>query len=333
MKKVISLILTLIMCIGMMSVLSACGGDKSSDKKVKIITSAEDYRVEYIQGRLNEQFPDYDIQIEYKSTGDHAALLKSEGTDTEFDITYDLEYSYLDQLVKQNALADISGICDMSVFSEDVAVSKYYIPETRNGGAIVINTELLAEKQLAKPTSYEDLLKPEYKGLISMPNPKSSGTGYMFLQALVNEWGEDRAFEYFDKLTDNILSYTSSGSGPINALLQKEAVIGLGMTSQAVTKINESDAKFEILFFEEGSPYSMYGAGIISGRETDPVVKEVFTFLYSHMIPENNEKYYPERILKDAVNNVPNYPQNIVYSDMSNNTPEQKERLLAKWTH
>ena len=57
--------------------------------------------------------------------------------------------------------------------------------------------------------------------MISMPNPKSSGTGYMFCKALVNEWGEEKALEYFDKLSENILSYTSSGSGPINALIMK----------------------------------------------------------------------------------------------------------------
>ena len=77
------------------------------------------------------------------------------------------------------------------------------------------NTELLTasiflkEKNLSKPTSYEDLLKPEYKGLISMPNPKASGTGYMFLKSLVNEWGEEKTFSYFDKLTPNVLQYTS----------------------------------------------------------------------------------------------------------------------------
>ena len=87
-----------------------------------------------------------------------------------------------------------------------------------------------------------------------MPNPKSSGTGYMFCKALVNEWGEDKALEYFDKLSENILSYTSSGSGPINALIMKEAAIGLGMTPQAVTKINEGQTELKIKYFEEGSP-------------------------------------------------------------------------------
>ncbi len=330
-KRIISAVLAAALTVSMASAMSGCG--ESKKQTVNIITSAEDYRVEYIEKRLKEKFPDYDITIEYKSTGDHAALLMSEGKNTEFDITYDLEYSYMDKMVEKGYLADLSGLCDFSVFSDDIVTGKYYIPEVRNGGAVIVNTELLEEKNLEIPASYEDLLKPEYKSLISMPNPKSSGTGYMFLLSLVNSWGEDKAFEYFDKLTDNILAYTSSGSGPINALLQKEAAIGLGMTAQAVTKINESDAKFKILFFEEGSPYSMYGAGIISGKETNEAVKEVFSFLYSDVIPENNQLFYPERIFKNADNTIPNYPTDIVYSDMSNNTPEEKERLLEKWNH
>lgn len=102
------------------------------------------------------------------------------------------------------------------------------------------------------PASYDDLLDEKYKKLISMPNPASSGTGYMFLRQFTNEWGEDEAFAWFDQFTENVLSYTSSGSGPINALVQGEVGIGLGMTSQAVVEINEGVTDLEILFFAEG---------------------------------------------------------------------------------
>ena len=95
------------------------------------------------------------------------------------------------------------------------------------------------------PAGYEDLLKPEYKGLVIMPNPKSSGTGYMFVKALVVSMGEEEALAYFDQLNENIIEYTSSGSGPINRLIQKEAAIGLGMTSQAVNA-NQEGGDFEI---------------------------------------------------------------------------------------
>lgn len=318
------LVLTLIMSLNL-------GGCSKTGDKVIIYTSLEDYRVEYLQKRLSEEFPNYNVVIEYMSTGNHAAKLIAEGTKSEADITFNLEYSYLDQLSRKGILAELSD-CDYAMFAEDLIINKQFLAQERNGGSIIVNLDVIKEKNLEIPKSYEELLRPEYKNLISMPNPKASGTGYMFLKSLVNTWGEDEAFEYFDKLTENILQYTSSGSGPVNALLQGEVAIGLGMTAQAVTKINEG-ANFEIIFFEEGSPYSMYGQAIIKGKEDKKSVREVFDFLYSTFGYENCELFYPEQIFKDKVFEIENYPTNIKYSDMSNDNIEEKERLLDKWKH
>jgi iron(III) transport system substrate-binding protein len=191
---------------------------------------------------------------------------------------------------------------------------------------------VLAEKGIEEPTSYEDLLKPEFKGLISMPSPKSSGTGYMFVKNLVNAWGEEKAFEYFDNLNENILQYTSSGSGPVNALVQGEAAVGLGMTAQAVTAINDG-ANLKILFFEEGSPYSLYGYAIPEGKQNRKAVVDVFDFFYSTLVLEDKELYYPEQVFVNQVNNIANYTKNIPYGDMNNNTTEEKSRLLDNWEY
>lgn len=308
--------------------LTGCSAGKES---VLIYTSVEDYIIEDMSARLKEKFPNYDITIEYMSTGNHAAKLLAEGTNTEGDITYDLEYSYMEQLAQAGVLANLSEY-DRSIYMDDTNVSDNYLIQCRVGGAVIINTELLAEKGLAEPTCYEDLLKPEYKGLISMANPKSSGTGYMFLKSLVNAWGEEKAFAYFDALTPNILQYTSSGSGPVNALLQGEAVIGLGMTSHAVTQINEG-APLKVVFFEEGSPFTLYGQSIIAGKETRTCVKEVFDYLVNIYSYELNKNYYPEQMFKDVTYSVENYPENVVYGDMSNNTIAEKARLLEMWKY
>ena len=325
MKKFVKIAAVLLM---VMLMLSACGSVKES---VLIYTSVEDYVIEDMNARLSETFPDYDITVEYMSTGNHAAKLLAEGANTECDISYNLEYAYLAQLDQAGVLADLSAY-DMSIYTQDTVESSNYLIQCRNGGAVIVNTELLAEKGLAGPTSYEDLLKPEYQGLISMPNPKSSGTGYMFLKSLVNAWGEEEAFAYFDALTPNVLQYTSSGSGPVNALLQGEAAIGLGMTAQAVTQINEG-APLKILFFEEGSPFSLYGQAMIAGKETRECVKEVFDFLVNTYSYEFNEKFFHEQFFKDTVYEIENYPTDIVYSDMSDNTIEEKERLLEMWKY
>lgn len=302
----------------------------ADDNRVVIYSGAEEYRNEYFLKRLKEQFPEYNISIEYMPTGDLAAKLAAEGTDTEIDIIYDLDYSYAG-LVEQY-LADLSEY-DQSIFTDDAKVaSNKYLPECRNGGAIIINYDVLAEKGLAEPTCYEDLLKPEYKNLISMPNPKSSGTGYMFVKSLVNAWGEEKALDYFEKLSDNILQFTTSGSGPVNALVQKEVAIGLGMTGQAVTKINEG-ASLKILFFEEGSPYSLYGYAMPEGKQNKKAVKEVFDFFYNTLVEEDKQLFFPEQIYKDKTFEVANYPTDIHYADMNGNTTEEKMRLLESWEH
>ena len=324
-KQLISILVALVLCVGLFA-----GCDSLNKERVVIYSSDEDYINAYFQERLEEQFPDYNITIEYLPTGESAAKLMAEGKDTPCDIVWGLEVGYLDNLTDN--LADISTY-DKSIYVEDMQIGgNKYLVAHRYSGCVVVNTKALKEKNLETPKSYEDLLKKEYKNLIAMPNPKSSGTGYIYLKSLVNAWGEEKAFDYFDKLADNVLQFTSSGSGPINALVQGEIAIAMGMTSQAVIEINK-DQPFEILFFEEGAPFTACGYGIIEGKQGKPAVQEVFDFFYSTLIHEEKELYLPEKIFTNQENLIENYPKDIPYSDMSGNTAEEKNRLLEKWAY
>lgn len=326
-KKIATLILCLLLTV---SLFAGCG---SSKETILVYTSGEDYVIESMQEKLDEKFPDYNIIIEYLSTGDMAARLLSEGENSDCDIIYSLEYPYIQKLEAEGKLAKISDIIDISVFSEDSNSTDYYVPVCRTGGAVVVNTEVLKQKNLPEPTSYEDLLDPKYKDLISMPNPKSSGTGYMFMLSVMNSMGEQEGFEYFDKLAENIFQFTSSGSGPINALIQGEAAIGFGMTGQAVVKINDEDAPFKLLYFNEGSPYSFYGQGIVAGKDEKAGVKEVFEYLAMDYADVLCGEFYPEKIFAEKSYSIENHPTDIKYADMSDNTPERKERLLESWKY
>jgi iron(III) transport system substrate-binding protein len=154
----------------------------------------------------------------------------------------------------------------------------------------------------------------------------------MFLLSLVNAWGEEEAFEYFDKLNENVLHYTSSGSGPVNDLKNKEVAIGLGMTSHAVQNINNGE-NFEILFFDEGSPYSLYAQAIIKGYEDNEAVVEVFEFLATTLTMEQCRLFYPEKIFTSVEGEIENYPRDIKYADMKNNGADYKAELIGKWKY
>jgi len=317
-------------------VMASCSSTKDSDKsnkseKVTIYTSIEDYRIEYLNKRLEEEFPKYDVNVVFYATGDHIAKLLKEGRNTDCDITHSLEYSYLQQLDDKGYLADLSSY-DQSIYLKNLVISDDFLPQERGSGAVIINTKVLKDQGLDEPKSYNDLLKSEYRGLISMPNPKESSTGYMFYKSLVNAWGEKRALAYFDKLTDNILQYTESGSGPLKAVASGKAAVGLGTTATAVTELNDG-TPLKITYFKEGAPYSVYGQAIIKGKEKNKAVKDVFDFLVNTFNYDNCKKYMPEAIYKDKTFTLKNYPKNIKYADMTNNTIMEKEKLLSKWKY
>jgi len=305
---------------------------KKESNEVMIFTSSEDFRIEHLQKRLNEQFPQYSVKMNYTTTGNLAAKLKAEGTETDCDIIGELDAAYLEGIL--NNLADLS-FYDSSVFLDElVPVHKKYLPFIKSAGCIIINEKFLADRNIPLPASYQDLIKPEYKGVLSMPNPKSSGTGYFFLKNLINEWGEDAAFAYFDKFADNVLQFTSSGSGPVNALIQGEAGIGLGMTFQAVTVMNTKGVPLKIVYFEEGSPYTVYGMAMIKGKDSRKAVRDVFEFYVNTLTREDKELFVPEQIFKSQVNNIPNYPKNVKAADMRGiESLHEKERLLAIWRY
>ena len=310
----------------------SCSQSDKVDGSVIIYTSTEDFRTDHMQELLKAKFPDYDIVVEVLSTGNHAAKIKAEGTSTEADILLNLETSYMKNL--EEYFADLSSF-DISPFlPELIPASKKYLPWDKSSGAIVINRDKITSMGLPVPSSYQDLLNPVYKGLISMPNPKSSATGYMFYASLVIAWGEGAALDYFDKLAENILQFTTSGSGPVNALIQEEVVIGLGMTITATSAINNKGVPLEMLFFKEGAPYNTSSMAIIKGKENRPVVRELFEFAMTTLNREDKELFCPEAIYKDQTNNIPNYPRNISYADMTRAYDSDfKEKLLEKWKY
>lgn len=305
----------------------ALGGDDT----VVIYSCAEGVRNEALLAGLHKRFPDYDIRMRYVPTGNCAAKLKIEGAQSEADIVLDLEGGYIKQLSER--LEDLSSF-DSSVYCEDLLdEGGAFFPFARESACIAMNEEGLRARGLDIPQSYEDLLKPEYKGLICMPNPKTSGTGYNFVKSLVNAWGEEKAMAYFDKLAENVYQFSSSGSGPVNALVQGEALIGFGMTFQAVSEINQG-APIAVHFFEEGAPWAVYGVGIVEGKDEKGAVQDVFAWLATEGVKIDNQAYVPDQVLKAYTAHIDNYPENIAYADMAGITDaDEKQRLLDAWRY
>lgn len=326
MKKII--ILFTIISFGLLSLMT------QEDKGTIIIyASSEQFRNDELQKQLHEKFPELNIRVMYSPTSKTAARVAVEKEKVDADIILAIDTSYLNSI--KDSFADISEFTDvdyMEGLDTENFDNKFVIWE-RYAGAIIVNPEVLDRLGLEAPKSYEDLLDPKYAGLVTMPDPNSSGTGYFFLLNLVNEMGEDAAFEYFDKLQANIKQFTESGSGPIKLLVQGEAAIALGMTFQAVNTINDG-IPLDIYFPQEGSPFSVSGSALIKGRENNPDIVRVFEFIVNDFIMYDKEHFSPELIFDGQEIVVPNYPKNIQYADMKGiEDLELKVELLKRWKY
>jgi len=305
-------------------------GEKES---IVICSSAEQFRNDEMQKQLNEKFPDKNIIVTYMSTGKAATKVYSEGKSTEIDILVGLETGYMNKISKN--LADVSGLSRIE-YVDGLTVednNNLWVTWERQAGAIIVNKTVLEKYNLDAPTSYEELLDEKYKGLIAMPDPKSSGTGYFFYKNWINLWGDEATLSYVDKLYGNLKQFTESGSGPIKMLKQGEVAVGLALTFQAINEIN-SDWPFEVIYPETGSPYSLTGTSIIKGHEGKESVKEVFDFIVNEFFVYDKENYSPESVFVGQKNLIENYPQNIHYADMTGIADDkEKERLLDLWKY
>lgn len=315
-------------CLIFLFILLITTGCSKKAGQVVIYTSMEENRNKALKEQLAEKFPDKDIVVQYLSTGNSAAKIKNEGTNVEADIVLDLETAHMVEL--EENFADLSSF-DTSIYLDGVNKSNRYLTWTKYTMSLVIDKNYFDKHNLSVPKTYDDLLKSEYKNLIAIPDPKTSGTGYAFYLNVVNIMGEDKAIEYFKKLKNNLREFTTSGSGPTNLLKQGEIAIAMGMTSQGVEAINEG-YNFKIISLKTGAPYNTTSFGIIKGRENKENVREVFEWLMNDFGKYDKEYFLPDKILKNQEVKVKNYPTNLKDAKMDGiDSVSVKQDLISKW--
>ena len=315
-------------CLIFLFILLITTGCSKKAGQVVIYTSMEENRNKALKEQLAEKFPDKDIVVQYLSTGNSAAKIKNEGTNVEADIVLDLETAHMVEL--EENFADLSSF-DTSIYLDGVNKSNRYLTWTKYTMALIIDKNYFDKHNLSVPKTYDDLLKSEYRNLIAIPDPKTSGTGYAFYLNVVNIMGEDNAIEYFKKLKNNLREFTTSGSGPTNLLKQGEIAIAMGMTSQGVEAINEG-YNFKIVSLKTGAPYNTTSFGIIKGRENKENVREVFEWLMNDFGKYDKEYFLPDKILKNQEVKVKNYPTNLKDAKMDGiDSVSVKQDLISKW--
>jgi iron(III) transport system substrate-binding protein len=143
------------------------------------------------------------------------------------------------------------------------------------------NTDFLKKAGAPAPASWEDLLKPAYKGQISIAFPYTSGTSYTVLATLVQMMGEDKAFEYWRKLHPSIHHYDKSGSAPVTQAGLGEVGVAVSFSHDIIAKGSAKGYPIAITFPREGTGYEIGAMSLIKGGPEPEVAKKFIDWALS----------------------------------------------------
>lgn len=117
--------------------------------------------------------------------------------------------------------------------------------------------------EIKPPVDFADLLSERFAGTITLQDPRSSSPGFQFVNWLVQEMGEDRAFEFLRKLKPNVHSMSGSWSQAYGLFTRGLSKITFGYaTSILYHRLSEQDDRYRFVTFPVQHPVQIEYAAI-----------------------------------------------------------------------
>ena len=184
-------------------------GDTSAEQVV-IYSNADEEAITAMENALDSNGYEGQYVFQTFGTSELGGRLLAEGTNLEADMVT-MSTFYLQSAQDQNSMF-LPLTFDVNTLEE---VPDYTAPITSQEGAIIVNTEMLAENNLPMPTCLKDLADPAYAGFVAVTDVQSSSTAWLLMQALVSEYGEEEAQNILHDIYVNAGDHVeSSGSAP-----------------------------------------------------------------------------------------------------------------------
>ncbi|MAZ02215.1 MAG: putative 2-aminoethylphosphonate ABC transporter substrate-binding protein [Sneathiella sp.] len=236
--------------------------------ELTVYTAVEAEDLKRYAEEFNKTHPDIEIKWVRDSTGVVTAKLLAEKNNPQADVIWGLAATSL-LLMKSEGM--LEPYAPAGVENLDKKFVDKSNPPTWTGmdawvASVCFNTVEGEKLGLTAPTSWKDLTKPEYKGHVIMPNPNSSGTGFLDVSSWLQMFGEEGGWEYMDALHENIARYTHSGSAPCKLAASGEIPIGISFAFRGA-KSKADGAPIEIIVPEEGVGWDMEATAIVAGTD------------------------------------------------------------------
>ncbi|MBI4334605.1 MAG: extracellular solute-binding protein [Chloroflexi bacterium] len=131
----------------------------------------------------------------------------------------------------------------------------------------LINTDLVKKGEI---TSYKDLLKPQYKGKMTLNDPTMGGASSVMFAFLKKIWSQDEAKDYLRRLIkEQNVEIQRDYRLHVEGVAKAKFAVGIGPHPNTVVDFMRAGAPVDIAVPQEGSIVT-YGTGAISTAVNPP---------------------------------------------------------------
>ena len=286
-KKWTALAMAALFSVGVLA--AGCGGEKkAAEKKPEKLTIYCGLMEDHMIKTVKEFEKETGIKVEAvrMSSGEILGRINAEKNAPKASVWYGgpadgfiqaQEYGLLEKYVSPNAAKIPDKFKDKDGYWTGIYVG--YL-------GFSSNKKLLAEKGVAAPQSWQDLLKPEFKGQIVVANPGSSGTAYTMLATMVQLLGEEKGLAYMKELNGQVKTYTKSGTAPGRMAGQGECTVGITFLHDAIKYREEGMTDIVLSAPSEGTGYEIGAVGLIKGGPDQEAARKFIDWILTKKAQE-----------------------------------------------
>ncbi|MEP7029876.1 MAG: ABC transporter substrate-binding protein [Pseudolabrys sp.] len=206
---------------------------------VTVYTALEEDEIAEYVAAAKKSVPGVDLKVLRLSTGDLGARILAEASNPQHDVIWGWAVTNMMDSRVLALLQPYKAKGEDKLAAAYRAADNKWFAATGYMAAFCVNNERIKAKGLSVPKDWADLLDPKFKGEIVMPNPVSSGTGYLQIVGILQKMGEEKGWKFIKDLDANVAQYIKSGSRPCKAARAGEFAVGTSLAFAAIQSIQE----------------------------------------------------------------------------------------------
>jgi iron(III) transport system substrate-binding protein len=314
----------------------ALAASAQSKTDLTVYTALEADQLKDFKSAFEQDNPDIEIKWVRDSTGIVTAKLLAEKANPRADVIWGLAATSLMLLDAEGMLEAYApkGLDKVSTKFRDPRTPPTWVGMDVWSSTICFNTVEAGKRKLPMPASWQDLANPVYKSQVTMPNPASSGTGYLMVSSWIQMMGEAAAWTYMDALHQNIAAYTHSGSKPCKQAGAGEFAVGMSFEYRAAAT-KKAGAPIEIVFPKEGLGWDMEAIGILKTTGKMAAAKRLADWAATPKANALYNKSYAIVALPGVAKPIEHLPADLESRLIKNDfawAAKNRERILTEWS-